>query len=429
MVLKLSPRANRLFLLVAVAALCLLSYYSIRVARAAHAAGFNTPEGYERAVQLEPSNPRNWYLLGRFYQYDFEQSNPDAALHALLIARSLDPLSADTLLDLATNYDEAGKINEARAAYLEAKRVYPLSAEVLWRYGNFLLRNNEPSAAFPEIRKAVELDPKRGAEAFSRCHRVVPDVNEILDKVIPPVLPVHLDILADLANDGQLDSSLQVWQRAKNLPGKLMLIDVSPLANGLIQTQRTKEAVQMWREAAAKVASPIPPDPQGSIIWDGGFESGFFGGGFSWHFPPPSKGVLIKVDPGEKHSGSQSLQVMFTGRSNLYYADLCHSLPVEPGKTYLFSAWLKAKSLTSDQGIRFVIYSNVAGKVTTAFTDELHGDQPWTNLTLTWAAPPETASTYVCAVRNQSGLPDGAIAGTAWIDDVSMIPLDSGSHR
>lgn len=429
MIFTLSSRANRLLLLAAVVSLCFLAYFSIRVARAAHATGFNTGEGYERAVRLEPSNPRNWYLLGRFYLYDFEQPNPDAALHALLVARSLDPASAETLLDLATNYDEAGKTAQARAAYLEAKRVYPLSAEVLWRYGNFLLRNNEIEAAFPEIRRAVELDPKRGAEAFSRCHRVDPDINEVLEKVIPPVLATHLDIVFGLASEGQLDAALLVWQRAKTLQGKLTLLDVYPLANGLIEARRTKDAVQFWQEATAKMAAPIPPDPPGSIIWDGGFESGVFGVGYAWRFPSPSKGVLIKIDASEKHSGAQSLQVMFTANSNVFFADLCHWIPVQPNTSYLFSAWVKTKSLTSDQGIRFVIYGSADGKMTAASTDEIHGDEPWTNLTLAWTSSSDITATRVCAARSQSDQPNGQIAGIAWIDDVSMTPVDSGSKR
>ena len=425
MILRLSIRAQRGLLLTAFAALCFLSYFSIRVARAAHAVGLNTREGYERAVRLEPSDPHNWYLLGRFYQYDFEQSDPNAALRALLIARSLDPLSADTLLDLATNYDEAGKTAEARAAYLEAKRVYPLSAEVLWRYGNFLLRNNELPAAFPEIRKAVELDPNRGAEAFSRCHRVVNDPYEILDNVIPRNLGVYLAIIFDLANDGQLDTALQIWQRAKVLPGNLRMMDVTPLANALIQSGRTADAVQLWQEASAKLSNPIPPDPSSSVLWDGGFESGFFGGGLSWHYPSSTKGVQVKTDPLEKHSGAQSLQIMFTGRSNVYFNELCHWAPIEPGKTYLLSAWVQTKALTTDQGIRFGIFSSVAGKPTTVLTEDVHGDQPWTNLTLTWTAPADASLTQVCIVRNPSELPDGEIAGTAWVDDVTLTPVST----
>src|SRR5262249_49955533 len=113
MILKVSIRGTRALLLLSLAATFFLSYYSIRTARAAHAVGLNTRVGYEQAVRLEPNDPQNWYLLGRFYFYDFDQPDPDAALRALLISRKLDPLSADTLLELATNYHDAGKDPDA----------------------------------------------------------------------------------------------------------------------------------------------------------------------------------------------------------------------------------------------------------------------------------------------------------------------------
>ncbi len=146
----------------------------------------------------------------------------------------------------------------------------------------------------------------------------------------------------------------------------------------------------------------------------------------SWHFPLNTKGVQIKADPREKHSGAQSLQLMFTGRSNLYFADICHWAPVEAGKTYHFSAWVKTKALTSDQGIRFGIFSSSAGKPVSVFTGDVHGDQPWTNLTLTWTAPADAPVAQVCIVRSPSELPDGQIAGIAWIDDVTLTPVDGG---
>jgi tetratricopeptide (TPR) repeat protein len=219
MTLTLSTRTSRALLVVSLGVFVFLTYFSLRAALAANAVGLNSRSGYERAVRLEPGNARYWYLLGHFYQYDFDQPDPNAALRAFLVSRSLDPLSADTLLDLATHYDEAGRAPEARAAFLEAKRVYPLSAEVLWRYGNFLLRQNEIDSAFSEIRRAVELDPKRGAEAFSRCRHVVADPNEVLDKAIPPIFESYTGILFDLAREKQVDLALKVWSRASALPG------------------------------------------------------------------------------------------------------------------------------------------------------------------------------------------------------------------
>jgi hypothetical protein len=55
--------------------------------------------------------------------------------------------------------------------------VYPLSADVAWSFGNFLLRQGEAEAGFAELHKALELDPKRAAEAFSRAMRMQADPN------------------------------------------------------------------------------------------------------------------------------------------------------------------------------------------------------------------------------------------------------------
>src|SRR2546430_1490625 len=172
MILGLSSIAQRGLLVVASFAVALiLSYFSIRNALAAHYAGLETPEGYERATRLEPANPRNWYLLGRYWQYNLEDPDAARAIRSYLSALSLNPGSSDTWLDLATVYESEGNLVAARDAFLHAKKVYPLSAEVAWRYGNFLLRQGELEPAFTEMRHAVEADPQRAAESFSRFLR------------------------------------------------------------------------------------------------------------------------------------------------------------------------------------------------------------------------------------------------------------------
>ena len=425
MILTTSLRATRILFALSLVVFAFLAYFSIRNARAAHAIGLNARGGYEQAVRLEPRDARNWYLLGRFYQYDFDQPDPNAALQAFLVSRSLDPLSAETLLDLATNYDDAGRIPEARASYLEAKRVYPLSAEVLWRYGNFLLRQNEIDAAFSEIRRAVELDPKRGAEAFSRCRRVVSDPDEILDKAIPPILDSYQDVLFDLANEGQLNLALKVWSRANVLPGTVLPQGIAVLANALVQSDRSDDAAHFWQQATAKFPNPIPPDAPGSVLWDGGFESDFRLGGLGWQYESQIQSLQVALDKQEKHSGNQSLRIMFTGRNNISFSGICHWVPVVPGSDYQFSFWVKTKSLTTEQGVRFSLQSYSGGKWSAVSTTEIHGDQPWTNISLPWSALRDVHFVRVCVARAPSELADGDIQGTAWIDDVSLIPVAS----
>src|SRR6266850_5362603 len=167
-----TPRARIAVILLSLALFAFLAYFGMRNALAAYYLGLDTRRGYERAVQLAPANSRNWFLLGRSYLYDLEQPDSARAVQALRKAVALDPYSAEALLDLAAAYDGQGDSADARQAFLAAQRVYPLSADVAWSYGNFLLRQDQQDAAFREIRKAVELEPTRAAEAFSRAQSV-----------------------------------------------------------------------------------------------------------------------------------------------------------------------------------------------------------------------------------------------------------------
>src|ERR1700733_15453073 len=138
MVLRLSSSIARATLLFVAAA---LGFSSTRNALAAPFAGMETPAGQERAVQLEPGNPETWFLLGRYWQYNIEEPDAKQAVAAYRTALALDPHSAQTWLDLAAAYESEGDVAAARDAFQQAKRVYPISAEVAWRYGNFLLRH------------------------------------------------------------------------------------------------------------------------------------------------------------------------------------------------------------------------------------------------------------------------------------------------
>src|SRR5213592_1053067 len=172
MILRLSNNALRAGLVAASFTVAfILSFFSIRNAFAVHYAGLQTSQAIERATRLEPMDPRNWYLLGRYWQYN--PADPDTArgIRSYLSAISLNPASWQSWLDLAASYESDDNLAAARDAYLHAKKIYPLSAEVSWRYGNFLLRQGELEPTFAEMRLAVQADPKRAAEAFSRSLR------------------------------------------------------------------------------------------------------------------------------------------------------------------------------------------------------------------------------------------------------------------
>jgi Tfp pilus assembly protein PilF len=427
MVLRLSSSIARATLLFVAAVLAAaLGYSSTRNALAAHFAGMETRLGQERAVQLEPGNPETWFLLGRYWQYNIEEPDSKRAVAAYRTAISLDPHSATTWLDLAAAYESEGDATAARDAFQQAKRVYPISAEVAWRYGNFLLRQNEIPAAFAEIRHSVDADPKRAAEAVSRSWRLDPDINSIIENVLPPSAPVYLDAIRELDADAAMDPALTVWDKLRALqpPPRIALYDIIPFTDSLVQAHRIDDAHRVWTQAVT-LANPIPPpnDASGSLIWDGGFETGLAGGGFSWVFAPASLGVQSSTDTKEKHSGERSLRLIFDGRRNVDFDGICHIAFVEPGASYRFSAWVKTQALTTDQGVRFRLEWTENAHNSAVETPDVHGTQPWTEVSIPWAATGDgSRQVRVCINRKPSDDFGSRIHGSAWIDDVALIP-------
>jgi tetratricopeptide (TPR) repeat protein len=428
MILRLSNSGQRGILVVAAFALAIsLSYFSIRNARAFHFAGLGTIEGIEQATHLEPGDARNWYLLGRYWLYNLE--NPDAlrAIRAFLSALALNPRSVDIWLDLATAYELEGNFASARDALLHAKRAYPLSPEVSWRYGNFLLRQRELEPAFAEMRHAVEGDPQRGAEAFSRALRVEPKIDKILDRILPPIGDVYVDVIWDQITGGQTDTALKVWDRLVAIHPRLPLGDVYPLVGALRNSKRIADARRVWDQAAVIAGMADVQGPPGSVLWDGGFESEVAGGGYSWFFPEGLGNLQFSIDRQEKHSGNHSLRLTFDGKSIVTSMDICHYVPVEPRTSYRFSAWVKTRAVSTDQGVRFQLRSLGTEDVSVTVTPEVHGSEPWTRLEIPWSAGNDVKEVQVCLIRLLSDQIENKIKGTTWVDDVALVP-ESAEH-
>ncbi len=428
MILRLSSPSARILLVLLASMLATdLSYSGICNALAMHYAGRNTPEGYERATRLEPDDARNWYLLGRFWQYNLEDPDTQRAIRDYQTALSFDAHSADTWLDLATAYESEDDLAAARNTFLQAKRVYSLSPEVSWRYGNFLLRRGEPAPAFAEIKHAVEADPKRGAAAFALAVRYEKDVAAASERVLPHSRDAYLSVISALAQQQQTDQALTVWSKLAALHPQLQISASYPLLEALIHKHQMQEAESLWDQSLAFAGISRPSDPPASLIWDGGFESNLSNGGFSWAYRSFINGVQIGLDTTEKHSGNRSLRLTFNGLQNVNFSDVCHYVAVQPSTAYRFTAWVQTRDISTDQGVRFALRSLNDSDNSLAWTEDLRGTQPWTQVALPWTSGIEVRGLQICVSRLSSAKFDSKIRGSAWIDDVALVP-QSAEH-
>ncbi len=423
MIVSLSNAAARGALVgVALAMAAYLSYFSVRTARATYYTETETLQGFERATQIEPDNARNWYLLGRYLQYSFEDSNPQRAIGSYLKSLEIDPSATSTWLELAATYEAEGNNVAARNAFINAKNTYPLSAEVSWSYGNFLLRQGELEPAFAEMRRSVEADPGRAAEAVSRCLRVEPDANLILDRALPPNSEIYMAVMDALAKDHQIESALKVWTRIVAMHPKIALHDAFQTVMELRNVGRASEAHKVWEQAVELAGLAQLEGPRNSMVWDGGFESDVTGEAYAWRFLRNSRSAQIDFDTLEKHTGKRSLRVSFDGSSDVAFYDVCQAVPTEAGIAYELSAWMKSKELTTDQGVRI----ELAGGAVTA---DVRGTQPWTRFATVWPGAKENQETQICLRRVQSDQEDNKIRGTAWVDDVALTPIPKSSAK
>jgi tetratricopeptide (TPR) repeat protein len=430
MILRLSDSLSRALVVVAALLLGLwLSFFSVHAALARCGADRENLQGAASAVRWEPGDPDYWYFLGRYQQYNLEQPDAKSAEQSYRKAIALNPYATDAWLDLGTAYELDGDPQKAREAYIQAQKTYPSSADVSWRYGNFLLRQGELPQAYLELRRAIEADPHRAAAAFSRAYRSNPNIDDLLEHLLPRQQSVYVDVIQEALGAQQLAVAKTVWAQLIQLHPQLDISDVDRFVGQLLAARDFTDARRVWDQGTATMQLPPLLQVQSSVVWDPSFETDLNGYSFSWHYPSLVDGISIGLDRTEKLSGKQSLRVSFDGRHDPNLDIACILVIVQPSTTYRFSGWVKTKNLTSDKGVQFLLRSLDSPNAPSVVTDQVLGTQPWAFVDQTWTAGPDAHRVQVCVTRAASTNSDERISGSAWIDDVNLLPQASEHRR
>lgn len=408
---------------IALAVLSLISYQAVRNAVADDGVRSGDMRLTERATAIEPGNGEGWDRLGRLKQWDFDNPDPAAAIAAYKRAVKDDPNSAHYWMDLSSAYEAAGNISEARTALEQAKQVYPLSAEVAWSYGNFLLREEQLADGYAEIRRAVRSDPSLLSLAISRTWHSNKDVSQLVDQVLPAEVSAYFQAIDYFGSMHEPRAALEVWQRLLRLEKPFGLAQAFPFIESLIREDRAEDARKSWEEALTATGTTHDEPRDGSVIWNGDFAHDFLQGGLDWRWNPPL-GVATEFGPAPASHGARALRLDFAGSTNLELVQPDQYAPVEPNRTYRFQAFMRTESLTTESGVRFILFDPNHDHATRAATTNMTGTQPWSIEQADIATGPETHFLSVRLYRMQSRMFDNRLSGAAWIADVSLKPLD-----
>ena len=416
-----NPTMRWIAIVLAISAVAWLPYAGVLHALASHYGASSNPDDWLRASKIEPANAENWYRLGRYRQLDFEHSDLPLAITYYRRAVELDPHSPYYKLDLASALEMNGDDVEAEKYFRAAQENYPISAEVSWRYGNFLLRRQRLPEAYAEIHRAVLVDSKLLPLAVSRAWHSDPDVRILLDQVLSNTVEADWQALSYLVQVQEAAAALAVWNHLLGLKPRIDWKIVYAFIDLMTNQDRFEEAGSVWRQALAAEGNFPPASPGGSLIFDGGFESNPSNGGFGWR-QQDVQGADFDFDTEEKHSGSRSARVIFDRTQNLDYGHLFQWVLVAPSTHYRFRGFIRTDHISTDSGMRFEIKDPRRPKDLDVLTMNETGTVPWTMEEAEFTTGPQTRLIYV-ALRRMAGTHfDNKLSGTVWVDDVAIVP-------
>jgi tetratricopeptide (TPR) repeat protein len=398
---------------------CLFSFLAGKVWLAAHWDATSDPDRMLRAASLEPGNADYWDRLGFYEKWNFGQ--PDLRRAVVYDQRATDanPRSDTYWMDLADAYEAVGQPARAQQAFAKAQAVHPISSDVAWRYGNYLLRQGDYPQAFAELRRALITDPSLTAQAISECSKTSDDLPKILNEVLPDQNGYYLTALDYFLAQHQTDAALAVWDHMLALKPSAKMEQSVPLMNELIGQQRVGDALRVWREALENTGWPQDGGP--SLVFNGGFEHDLLNGAFDWREDPVA-GAAFSADGDAAHTGSRSLRITFDGSTNLDFRNLWEFLPVEPGTRYHFSAYLRLEGISTDSGIRFAINDAFDNAALQVLTPDLVASHPWSLVEADFVTGPKTHLLIIALRRVPSWKFDNKLRGRVWVDDVSLVP-------
>jgi tetratricopeptide (TPR) repeat protein len=414
--IALSP--GRRILLLAVTSVVVLAYVAFAATDflAACFSEKNDIASLQRAVRFQPRNPEYHDRLGR--HFFFQQNSPDAAIYSYLSAVSLNPNQARFWVDLANAYQVRGSEQKENDALEHALAAGPTSTAVAWDAANLYAVMGNTDRALQRLHIVLEHDPYLPPAALRLCWRIKPDIDFLLNNVVPPIAAVHTSFLEFLTSQKETGSAAKVWTQLATLHQPIERRYVFDYMRYLISQQEVDQARLVWEQAAdlsgLAAYQPLPDN----LIVNGDFRLTVLNGGFDW-LHHHSNDVSLALDPTQSHAGHRSLLIKFDARA-LDDAGVYQLVPVQPNTEYDFSAYFKAEDIQGAGGPRLAIQDLYSGQ-TYFSSDELKDSTSWKQVSGMFTTVAETKLLFL---RVQRVPPRSPIRGKLWIDDIRLVPTN-----
>jgi tetratricopeptide (TPR) repeat protein len=368
----------------------------------------------QRAVRLSPGNADFRNRLGRYIT--FAAPNPQAALDQYRAAVRLNPHQASYWLDLASAEQLAGNPSSQLDAIQAALRAEPTSPEVAWQAGNFFLVTGDEEQALREFSVVITNDLSLAPAALQYCWRVRPDVDALLQEVVPSRPDALLAFLTLLTTKHETDGTIKIWDRLVQLHEKFEPRYLFEHVSHLLKDGRPDAAMAAWEQTSGLLGFTGYLPTRDNLVVNPDFSLDILNGGFDWTYVN-RRGVRPLLDPTDFREGNRSLSITFEG-PGINDAGIQQLIPVRGGTSYDFSAYYKATEFEGAGGPQIVLRDAYSG-VPLFASDPLIDADVWKEVESEVTVPSATSLLALNIERVPAGSP---LRGKLWLDSFSLSP-------
>ncbi len=334
---------------------------------------------------------------------------PPASVAGLTGALRANMISPYRWLELGEGYEQAGDIPKAELCFAQAEKLGPNLPPIWIRAAAFEFRRGRKEEALRMGVRAQEISPDADDFLFQYYDGFVGDTALVIQKLGRNTRAITAYLHYMIAKNRTPDAA-GIWIRLLQLGPVDRKVRMA-YSDFLLRQRMFEQAHQVWFQQSGS----NPSDG----MFNGGFELEFSGSRLDWQVAQV-QGVEVGRDDAVAKSGKFSLRAGFAGEENLDLINPLQTAVVQPG-TYRFTAWLKTDNVTTNEGVRVCFCDAEEITRAQAESDALTGTHDWTEIRKTLTIPPATRLLRIGLCRHPSQKFDNKIAGTAWLDDVSLV--------
>jgi hypothetical protein len=302
----------------------------------------------------------------------------------------------------------------------------PMSPGLAWKAANDDLLAGQTDRATAQFRRLLEMDPRYSGAVFATSLRALGNPQNVVEKILPgnaaPTL--KLNFINDLMGQQDEGAANQLWNELVSSRAAFPFSAADPYLEKLIASGQIAQAKEVWQDMVRAGTLPGGWNPRENAVYNGGFEWNPVQAGFDWraqHFPY----VGTTFGDPDGYQGQKALRIDYTYPENEDSEPVFQLVPVEPGRTYRLSAWVRSEDITSDSGPRLRASDPANPSCLSAETAGATGTTTWHEVSVTFSTCPATQLIRLSIWRPRSYEYPNDISGHFWVDDVKLAPASA----